>query len=105
MSLWEDLLKRVLEQAQQPQPEQPASPPPPPPRKVMHIAILQKERDSQDPIQGALISGWIGRPTWSVQGMPIAWYVLEFVAPEGLNYGDRVSILIKVTGYADLELE
>jgi hypothetical protein len=71
----------------------------------MHIAILQKDHDSNDPIQGALISGWIGRPTWSVQGTPIAWYVLEFVAPEGLNYGDPVSILIKVTGYADLELE
>jgi hypothetical protein len=104
MSLWQNLLKQILEREQRPQPEQPAAPQPPP-RKVMHIAILQQDRASQDPIQGALISGWIGRPTWSVQGTPIAWYVLEFVAPEGLNYGDPVSILIKVTGYADLELE
>lgn len=103
MSLWKQILDRITNAKKKDPPPKAA---PPPPRKIMHIAVLQPDAESHDPIQGAVISGWIGRPTWSVEGVPIAWYVLEFLAPtKELNYGDPVSILVKVTGYADIALE
>lgn len=74
---------------------------PPEMRATLDVTI----RTPQGVLSGSLISGEMGRREWTVAGVPLAFDVLRFTAPAGIEYGARVSLLIRSTGWPDLALE
>jgi hypothetical protein len=100
MSFLSALLKLF---GRRPQPQPPELPPvaPPDARATMDVTI----RTPQGVLSGSLIAGEMGRRDWTVAGVPLAFDVLRFTAPAGIEYGARVSLLIRATGWPDLPLE
>lgn len=83
----------------------PKPPTPPRPIEPLSMVVVVYAQDTSGPISGALISGEMGRPTWTVVGIPLSFYQLRFTAPPGVSYGQPVSLHITATGYADLQVE
>ena len=84
-----------------PKPPTTTPPTPVPVGLSMHVTIWSPT----GLIQNALIAGEMGRPDWTVVGVPLSYYMLSFTAPVGYAYGQPVSLLITATGYKDTALE